>query len=204
MTLPSCVPACTHLIPNRLTADVPPRFRPGDTIEYRSIYRGRVRWALPWQVIADTPRELVLYVAPGATGVSLGRDAHGRYMDRWVADDAPAPTVWDEHHVLAVTPPDDAHSLWLMWTESWEFKCWYVQLQSPIVRKTRAIETMDHALDLVIDPDETWHWKDEDDFAEAQQLGVFTPEQAAAVRQEGERVISQRLWITGWEHWRPS
>jgi predicted RNA-binding protein associated with RNAse of E/G family len=61
-----------------------------------------------------------------------------------------------------------------------------------------------HALDVVIDPDETWHWKDEDDFAEAQQLGVFTPEQAAAVRQEGERVISQQLWITGWEHWRPA
>jgi uncharacterized protein len=55
----------------------------------------------------------------------------------------------------------------------------------------------------VIDPDGKWHWKDEDDFAEAQHLGVFTPEEAAAVRREGERVIGERLWITGWERWRP-
>jgi predicted RNA-binding protein associated with RNAse of E/G family len=62
---------------------------------------------------------------------------------------------------------------------------------------------MDHALDVVIEPDGKWHWKDEDDFVEAQRLGVFTPEEAAAVRREGERVIAERLWITGWERWRP-
>jgi predicted RNA-binding protein associated with RNAse of E/G family len=90
-----------------------------------------------------------------------------------------------------------------MWTATWEFRCWYVQLQSRIVRTPHAIETMDHALDVVIDPDGQWHWKDEDDFAEAQRLGAFTPEEAAAVRREGERVIAERLWITGWDHWRP-
>jgi hypothetical protein len=72
-----------------------------------------------------------------------------------------------------------------------------------MIRKPHAIETTDHALGVVIGPDETWHWKDEDDRAEAQQLGVFTPGEAAAVRQEGERVIAGRLWITGWETWRP-
>ena len=62
---------------------------------------------------------------------------------------------------------------------------------------------MDHALDLVIAPDGSWCWKDEDDFAEAQALGVFTVEQAAAVRAEGERVLAARPWPTGWENWRP-
>jgi hypothetical protein len=62
---------------------------------------------------------------------------------------------------------------------------------------------MDHALDLVIEPDGKWYWKDEDDFAEAQHLGVLTPQEAAAVRHEGERVIAGQLWLTGWEHWRP-
>jgi hypothetical protein len=49
----------------------------------------------------------------------------------------------------------------------------------------------------------TWHWEDEDDFAEAQALGVFTPAEAAAVRAEGERVIAARPWPTGLESWRP-
>ncbi len=147
--------------------------------------------------------KLVLYIAPGADGVWMGRDAQGRYLDRWVGDDPPIPGVWREHHVLSVTRRSDAHSMWLMWSEAWEFRCWYVQLQSPIVRTPTGIETMDHALDMIIEPDGTWHWKDEDDFAVAQDLGVFTPVEAAKVRAEGERVIADRLWLTGWEHWRP-
>jgi uncharacterized protein DUF402 len=90
---------------------------------------------------------------------------------------------------VAGTPPDDAHSLWLMWTESWQFKCWYVQLQSPIVWKRRAIETMDQALDVALE-----------------RRGRVRRSAAVARfhSRTGERVISQRLWISGWEHWRPS
>jgi hypothetical protein len=51
--------------------------------------------------------------------------------------------------------------------------------------------------------DGTWRWKDEDDFAEAQRLGVFTPAETARVRAEGERVLAARPWPTGWEQWRP-
>ncbi len=178
-------------------------FRPGAVVQYRSVYRGRVRWAFPWHVVADDGQQLMLYIAPGAEGLSLGRDAHGHYLDRWVADEPPSAVVWQEHHVLSLTRRSDAHSLWLLWTEAWEFRCWYVQLQSPIVRTPTGIETMDHALDMVIEPGGTWHWKDEDDFADAQRLGVFTPAEAAKVRTEGERVIAGGLWPTGWEHWRP-
>lgn len=45
--------------------------------------------------------------------------------------------------------------------------------------------------------------KDEDDFARAQELGVLDAAGAAAVRAEGERVIAERPWPTGWEDWRP-
>ena len=47
--------------------------------------------------------------------------------------------------------------------------------KSSIIVETRdGLETMDHALDVIVEPDGTWRWKDEDDFAEAQALGVFT------------------------------
>jgi len=62
---------------------------------------------------------------------------------------------------------------------------------------------MDHALDVLVEQDGTWRWKDEGDFAKAQRLGVFTPDEAALVRAEGERVIAARPWPTGWEDWRP-
>lgn len=62
---------------------------------------------------------------------------------------------------------------------------------------------MDHALDVWVEPDGSWTWKDEADFAEAQELGVFTAPEAASVRAEGERVIRARPWPTGWENSRP-
>jgi hypothetical protein len=72
------------------------------------------------------------------------------------------------------------------------------------VETPTGIETTDHALDVVIDVDGSWRWKDEADFAEAQRLGVFSSEEAAAIRVEGERVVAARPWPTGWEDWRPS
>jgi len=64
-------------------------------------------------------------------------------------------------------------------------------------------DTTDWALDIVVEPDGAWHWKDEDEFAEAIELGVFDMAAADAVRAEGERVVAERPWPTGWEDWRP-
>jgi predicted RNA-binding protein associated with RNAse of E/G family len=114
----------------------------------------------------------------------MGRGTDGKYLERLVRGDDPHPHVWRYHYVLSLTRRGDAHSLWLLWEEDWAFRCWYVQLWKPIVETATGIETMDHALDIVVDPDGAWRWWDEDDFDEAQKLGVFTPEQAAAVRAE--------------------
>ena len=167
------------------------------------MYRGRVRWAFPWRVVADDGELVVLHLAPGAEGVSMGRDENGRYIDRWITDEAPRPYTWHTQHVLSVTRRGEAHSRWLLWSEEWEFRGWYVQLQAPLVEHDGAIETTDHALDIVVRPDGHWYWKDEDDFAEARALGAFSDEEAAAIRAEGERVIAERPWPTGWEDWRP-
>ena len=48
-----------------------------------------------------------------------------------------------------------------------------------------------------------WRWKDEDDLAQAVQVGILDAEAAAALREEGERVIAAKPWPTGWEDWRP-
>jgi len=177
--------------------------RPGEFVEVRSVYGGRVRWAFPWRVVFDDGEQFGLHLAPGAEGVSMGRDPDGRYLERWARGDDPRPQVWRRHHVLSLTRRGDAHSLWHLWDEQWSFVCWYVQLQEPLIERDGALETMDHALDVWVEPDGTWRWKDEDDFDQAQALGVFTAEDAAAIRAEGERVIAARPWPTGWEDWRP-
>ena len=78
-----------------------------------------------------------------------------------------------------------------------------MNLQAPNRETRLGFDTTDWAIDIWVEPDGTWRWKDEEDFAEAQALGVLTPTAAAAVRAEGERVVAARPWPTGWEEWRP-
>jgi predicted RNA-binding protein associated with RNAse of E/G family len=67
---------------------------------------------------------------------------------------------------------------------------------------------MDHLLDVVIDPDLSWRWKDEEELEEAVRLGLLTRQAADGIRAEGERVIAQLEareppFCDGWERWRP-
>ena len=43
------------------------------------------------------------------------------------------------------------------------FAGWYVNLQKPFRRTARGFETMDLMLDLVVEVDRSWWWKDEDE-----------------------------------------
>jgi Protein of unknown function (DUF402) len=172
-------------------------------VQVRSVYGGRVRWAFPHRLIADDGERLVLFLAPGAHGVQMGRDADGRYLERWVRGDDPHDHIWSSRHALKLIRRGEAHSLEVLWDDDWTFEGWYVNLQAPLVETRDGFDTTDWALDIVVEPNGAWHWKDEDDFAEAQALGVFSAEEAAAVRAEGERVIAAKPWPTGWEDWRP-
>lgn len=133
----------------------------------------------------------------------MWRDPDGRYLERWVGGDPPRDFVWRRGPVLQLVRPGDAHAVEVLWDEAWSLAGWYVNLQAPLRRTALGYDTADWALDVLVEPDGTWHWKDEDDFAEAIALGVFDEAAAAAVRAEGERVIEARPWPTGWEDWRP-
>ena len=57
-------------------------------------------------------------------------------------------------------------------------------------------------------PTRSWRWKDEDHLAEALEIGLFTTEQAKAMRTEGERIVERiEAWTApfdeNWENWRP-
>jgi predicted RNA-binding protein associated with RNAse of E/G family len=97
----------------------------------------------------------------------------------------------------------DAHTIELFWDEGWGFLGWYINLQAPLLVQGNHFDTTDLELDIAVRPDGTWEWKDEDGFAEIQELGILDAAAAAEVRAEGERVIAERPWPTGWEDWRP-
>jgi predicted RNA-binding protein associated with RNAse of E/G family len=88
----------------------------------------------------------------------------------------------ERSHVLRFMREGDAHTIELFWDQAWSFVSWYVNLQAPLRVHGTFFDTTDWALDVVVDPDGTRAWKDEDDFAQAIELGVFDEAGAAAVR----------------------
>jgi predicted RNA-binding protein associated with RNAse of E/G family len=118
--------------------------------------------------------------------------------------------TWVETEVLMLVAPGAAHSVYAMWEQGHtSFRCWYINLQEPLRRTSMGFDTMDHLLDIVVSPDRSaWRWKDEDEFREAVALGVYSAEEARAIRAEGQRAIkrmqaNQSPFCDGWEKWSP-
>jgi len=119
-------------------------------------------------------------------------------------------SMWVKTDVLALALPGAAHSVYAMWEAGHtSFRCWYINLQEPLRRTSMGFDTMDHLLDVVVSPDRSeWWWKDEDEFGEAVALGLYSSEEARAIRAEGERAIrllqaGQPPVGDGWESWSP-
>jgi hypothetical protein len=176
--------------------------RVGDVVLKRSIYRGNVRWTFPHRVAGEWDGRIGIYCGPGNRGKAMRRGPGG-YLERWVSDAPPFDTTWAGTHVLRFERAGDAHSVEIYWREDWTLAGWYVNLQAPTVVNGRCFDTTDWVLDITIDPDGSWSWKDEDELAQAIGLGIFDEDAAEALRAEGRRVVADEPWPTGWEEWRP-
>ena len=193
------------------------RWQPGQKVLQQDLWLGKLITSRPVTVVEDSPERLALYTHPGApyysaTTISRNRDrlTLSERVDILMSDDIPPleRRVSGSRHVLTLTPPGAAHSVWLFWSSEWEFLFWYVNLQKPVRRTPRGILVQDQVLDIVAGPDLAWNWKDEDDFRALAERGFFTVEDAASIRAEGERMAAAiernaPPFCDGWEVWRP-
>jgi uncharacterized protein len=102
----------------------------------------------------------------------------------------------------------DWHSVWVSWLPSGEHWGWYVNLQEPFRRTRAGFSTMDLVLDVIVNPDRTWRWKDEDELETFIQHGVIDDELAGRVRAEGLGVVrraerNEPPFGEPWASWRP-
>jgi hypothetical protein len=181
---------------------------PGDIVVMRGVLAGKLWWAYPAYLVQDTPELLALYWPVGTpTWRPIRRptvqdELHNRVQLHC--------RNWSDNDVLSLNPTGAAHSIEVMWQErSHRLRCWYVHLQEPLRHTPIGFDTMDQMLDIVISPDQTsWRWKDEDEFAEAERIGVYSPHKARTIRAEGEKVIGllqahASPFSDGWESWLP-
>ncbi|MBI2912538.1 MAG: DUF402 domain-containing protein [Chloroflexi bacterium] len=181
-------------------------YRPGDQVVLREVWQGRLWTVRPVAVVRDSPNVIALYIAPGTAWLRpYSRDGRALRLpeEEWVLREA----RWD-NAVLRLTRPGDAHSVLDGWDEAGaRFTFWYINLEEPIRRTAIGFDYMDHVLDVVVSRDLTaWRWKDEDELREAVARGLFSEEQAAAIRADGERALKSVLrrgppLDERWEEW---
>jgi hypothetical protein len=180
----------------------------GDTIVLRGIWKGKLWWACPAFVIQDSPGLIAMYWPMGTpTRSPVRRPTVEDELFNRIQLEA---RNWTDNDVLSLNPTGSAYSVELMWEAgTHRMRCWYVHLQEPLRRTRIGFDTMDQMLDIVISPDRSgWRWKDEDEFSEAEAIGVYTSKKAQSIREEGERVIgllnaNASPFCDGWEDWTP-
>jgi hypothetical protein len=184
-------------------------WRAGDPILFREVYRGRLWTARPATVAAVRDDLIALYLAPGTIFKVPTDTTRETILERLHSGWQLRDHVWSRGRTLHLLRPGVAHSIHLWWLPpDWRFGGWYINLQEPIRPTALGFDSMDHVLDVVIDPDLSWRWKDEKELATAVDLGLMTLEHARDIRGEGERVIGQLEarqppFCDGWEHWQP-
>jgi protein associated with RNAse G/E len=115
--------------------------------------------------------------------------------------------LWDVSTLLLVRE-GDWHAVWVSRLDGGRHWGWYVNLQTPFRRTARGFETMDLMLDVVVEVDGSWGWKDEDELEMFVALDVFDRALADLVREEGLRVArraerNEPPFSEPWPEWRP-
>ena len=139
-------------------------FSTGDTIVLRYLeHGGGIGMATPCRVIEDCRERTVLYTAAGSRYKRADWARVRGHIDP-VASREIIDAVWDDRDVLRIMYPETPYSVWLLWdVPQRSLAGWYVNLEAPFARTEIGIDTQDHELDVVIRPDFSWYWKDEDD-----------------------------------------
>jgi hypothetical protein len=175
------------------------RFSPGQVVLHRNTRKGRLGFIRPVRVVSDDDRGLLLWQPRSTVSIhevaADGRGQRSMPFSEWITQRYElVPGTWQGPGILLFFPTGVDHSVWWFWDDEGRFDCWYVNLEEHAVRwddgEVAGIDVVDQDLDVVVAPDHSWEWKDEDEFAERLAFpDHYWVRDEEAVRAEGRRVI---------------
>ena len=126
---------------------------------------------------AGTPTKLAVPLIEGAPPPWLAGE--------WRLVDA----VWDRWNTLLFMVPGQWRATWIQWSPEWEFLGWYVNVEEPLRRTPLGFDSRDLWLDILVDANRQWQWKDTAHLERAITLGMTSEAVAERARAEGEAAI---------------
>ena len=88
--------------------------------------------------------------------------------------------------------PEKYYSCSIFWDHaSAQFGCYYVNYQLPYQRSHCGFDTLDLDLDIVIDPEYHWKWKDEEDYRVGMREGSIQDEWVKGIEKSQEEVFDR-------------
>ena len=191
-------------------------WEPGQTVVHQEVWAGRLWAARPLTVVEDTVERVLLWIPHGTrrkVPVTPPHrvdpvDIHRRTIENLVHEDWElGDHVWDVSS-LWVLRPDDWHSTLVSWRPDGTALGWYVNLQRPMRRNRVGFEAMDLMLDVVVEPNLSWRWKDREEFDEIVEREIFDAELGDRVLAEALAVIDdiehrRQPFDHPWHDWRP-
>ena len=187
------------------------RFRPGESIIYRGVdERGQIVSVLTARVVRDDDELVALWLPIGAPSMKPELVDHTpgtprRWVDgNWYLTSS----TWWWAVLLVLVRPGEERATWVRWSSDRTFQGWAVNMQSELTRTRLGFDICDHQLDILVEPDRTWHWKDEDELELAVELGRMSRDHADRVRATGDRAVQDietNSWPydAGFETWAP-
>jgi hypothetical protein len=182
------------------------------TVVLRWVSGFHITGAVPCAVIEETPDFVALYQPAGsiwkrASGERSG--PRGRNMLPSGRSGGHDDTEWLGDGVLRVYRFGDEWSVWRwldagrLWSEQF-----YLNLEDPWRRTAIGFDTGDWELDVVGTP-QSWTYKDEDELAWSEEVGLVTPAWAERTREAGRRAsaaIASGSWPfdADWNRWLPA
>lgn len=115
--------------------------------------------------------------------------------------------TWRDTTKLDLMVPDAYFSVSVYFDAEEKSNGWYVDFRRPFTQTSIGLDTLDLMLDLVIESDLTYRWKDEDEYAQGRRLGVVSDAEHRHVQEAREQVIDLLRRRTGpfedrWRTWR--
>jgi protein associated with RNAse G/E len=189
-------------------------WQPGDVVSWRGIFDKRVWHVQPTIVVKDSPQELVLTLLPGTECIAEETYPKGKKNGnrRWNFKNSNwnlEKYTWQTNRLLLIFEPEEYYSTIYFWNNtSNEFLCYYINFQEPFRRSAHSVDTLDLDLDIIIRPDLSFEWKDEDDYQKAIDHRIIFPEWIQGI-EEAKREVFDKLerrqypFDGHWLNWMP-